>query len=241
MVRSWQRNLAAALIAVAVGVCAAPIPGLVSTGQGAPGSPDPNWEVFFSPVPVSSGFVFSPAQITDSSTYPFPTWVNNAPNSQWISPQAGYGTNYGNYADPAGYYYFRLTFNLTPGYDPATATFSFMVATDNLLNSAWVNGNLVHPGSMNGYTSMTGPFTVGGPGIFQPGLNSLVLIVYNLPAVTIPENINSWNPAGVNVEILSSSIDFVPPPPGEIPEPATLLLCGAGLLAIGLLRTKRSV
>lgn len=220
-------------IAGALGVCAAPIPGLVSTGMGPTASPDPNWQVFFSPVPVSSGFVFSPAQITDNTTYPFPTWTNNAPNSQWISPQVGYGTSYSNYADPAGYYYFRLNFTLGPGYDPNTATFTYMLATDNLLNSVWVNGNMVTPGSTFGYTTMTGPFTVG-PGVFQPGLNSFVVIVYNLPAVVIPENINSWNPAGVNLEIVSSFVEFTEPPPGEIPEPGTLLLCGAGLAAIGL-------
>ncbi|MEJ5370032.1 MAG: PEP-CTERM sorting domain-containing protein [Bryobacteraceae bacterium] len=225
------------MLLVAGSALGTPIPGLVSTGQGSPTSPDPNWEFFYSPVPVTTGFVFSPAYITDSSTYPFPAWTNNAPNSQWISPQAGYGNVYGNYADPAGYYWFRITFNLGPGYDPNTATFTYMISTDNLLNSAWVNGHLVHPGSMMGYTSMTGPFTVGGPGIFQPGLNSFVLIVYNFPAVTIPENINSWNPAGVNVEILSSYVSYTPPPPVDtaIPEPATFFLCGAGLLAVGFL------
>jgi hypothetical protein len=92
------------MLLVAGSALGTPIPGLVSTGQGSPTSPDPNWEFFYSPVPVTTGFVFSPAYITDSSTYPFPAWTNNAPNSQWISPQAGYGNVYGNYADPAGYY-----------------------------------------------------------------------------------------------------------------------------------------
>lgn len=235
---SMRLRLTALVLAGVLGVCAAPIPGLVSTGMGPTANPDPNWEVFFSPVPVSSGFVFSPAQITDSSTYPFPTWVNNAPNSQWISPQAGYGLNYGNYADPAGYYYFRIQFALGPGYDPNTATFTYMLSSDNLVNSAWVNGNLVHPGSTVGYTTMTGPFTVG-PGVFQPGLNSFVVIVYNIPAVTTPENINSWNPAGLNVEIVNSFVEYNEVGP-EIPEPTTLFLCGAGLLAIGLARRRLS-
>lgn len=227
-------------------VQATPIPGLVGTGTGSPGSADPAWQYAYSPTPITSGFVFNTAYVT-SGGYPFPYWVANTASSGWISPNPVYGS--GVYEDAVGYYYFQLSFNLGPGYDPATGTFSFRVSTDNWLNSIWVNGTYVPTsfagdGNLN-HTFWTTPITVGpGPSSgLQSGLNNLVVVVYNKPVEgggTIPSNMATWNPAGLQVEILSSSIDYTPPGNGgEIPEPGTLLMLGSGLLAIGLARIRR--
>lgn len=225
-----------AFLALMLAASAAPIPGLVSTGGSAPATQDPAWQWFYTPTPTST-YNFVPAWVTDASSYPFPYWTANSANSKWISPQQGYGSSYGNYADQVGYHYFLLMYNIPAGYDPDTATFTFNLATDNMLNSMWVNSSLVMNGGVVGYSAMQGPFTIGPtPGMFHNGPNSLVLIIYNesLPNPPDPNNWFTWNPVGVRVEILSSFVEGAPL--GEVPEPGALYLCAAGLFALGLLR-----
>ncbi len=227
------------LLGVALASSAAPIPGLVSTGGSTPGTQDPAWQWFYTPTP-SQTYSFVPAWVTDDSDYPFPYWAANSPSSKWISPQQGYGSSYGNYADEVGYHYFLLMYDIPAGYDPDTATFTFNLSADNMLNSMWVNSSLVMNGGVIGYGSMQGPFTIGPtPGLFRNGPNSLVLIIYNdaLPNPPDPENWYTWNPVGVRVEILSSNVDMLPG--GEIPEPGALYLCAAGLFALGLMRRRK--
>ncbi len=227
------------LLGLALAVSASPIPGLVSTGGSAPGSQDPAWQWFYTPTP-SQTYNFVPAWVTDDAEYPFPYWTANSTVSKWISPQEGYGSEYGHYADAVGYHYFLLMYNIPAGYDPDTATFSFNLAADNMLNSMWINSSLVMTGGVIGYNQMQGPFTVGPtPGLFRNGPNSLVVIIYNeaLPQLPDPNNWHTWNPVGIRLEILSSNVAGIPG--GEIPEPGALYLCAAGLFALGLMRRRK--
>lgn len=227
------------LLGVALAGAAAPIPGLVSTGGATPGSQDPVWQWFYSPTPTQT-YSFVPAWVTDDAGYPFPYWAANSPGSSWISPQQGYGNSYGNYADAVGYHYFLLMYDIPAGYDPDTATFTFNMAADNLLNSMWVNSTMVMNGGVIGYSAMQGTFTIGPtPGLFRNGPNSLVVIIYNedLPSPPDPENWFTWNPVGVRIEILSSNVESIPG--SEIPEPGALYLCAAGLFALGLMRRRK--
>lgn len=217
---------------------ATPIPGLVSTGGATPGSQDPTWQWSFNPTPPAG--VFVPAYVTDDTSYPFPHWVANSAQSKWISPQPGYGTAYGNYADDVGYHYFAIGYYIDSSYNPDSATFQFMMATDNQVAGVWINSTLLSGINTYGYTSLQGPYTVGPtPGLFHTGWNSMVVVIYNaaLPNPPVPTDPYSWNPVGVRVEILSSNIEGGPV--GEIPEPGVLYLCGAGLLSIGLLRLRQ--
>lgn len=223
-------------------ICVAtPIPGLVSTGGAAPGTQDPAWTYFYSPVPVSTGFVFTPAFVTDDAGYPFPTWLPNSGGSKWISPQAGYGPSHGAYSDGAGYYFFTLPFVIGAGYDPDTASFSYQLTVDNTLNSIWLNGQYIAAGGVGTYNTMSGPYSVNAlPGLFKPGINYLSVIVTNTPTGPVDPNIvNTWNPAGLRFEILASDITYTPPPSPEIPEPGTLVLFALGLMALGAKRFAR--
>lgn len=192
-----------------------PIPGLISSGTAAPGSMDPGWLVAYSPTPGASSLSFQPTYTTQGG-YPFPYWLANDSNSSWISPHPSYGGGSGPYADPVGYHYFLLSFNLGPGYDPTTATFSFRLSTDNWLNSIWLNSTYI-PSSNYGnnglnHTFWSAPITIGpGPSSgFVPGVNHLVVVVYNLPVVggTDPDNMATWNPAGLRFDLLSSNIVY---------------------------------
>jgi hypothetical protein len=238
---NMRNKILQALISLVLGVAiagAAPIPGLVSTGGASQGSLDPNWLW----TPVGSGTFLSPyVTQTDSSGFPFYAWVANDAASKWISPQSGYGNDNEIWGDAPGQYMYRLIFNIPGTADVNTATFTYRIATDNVLHSMWLNGHMIQSAPF-GYTSMSGPFTVGpGSGLFLTGQNILDIIVVNTGNNSgIGAVQNSWNPTGLRLEIVSSDI-FIPEPPpsGEIPEPGTMLMMAAGLCGLGLLRCFR--
>ncbi len=235
---------------------ATPIPGLYSTGGSASGTADPNWSVGYSATPVSPSLVtYGTAYTTAEGSpsvfgvgYPFYAWMSNTSQASWISPQDEYGFLSQNYGDPVGYHYFALQFNLGPGYVPSTGTFSFLIAADNEVHSVWMNNTQLLPGIPGvSYTAASGPITIGpgsGNGM-QSGLNTLVVVVYNQPIggypTPDPELPGTWNPTGLWLNFTESFIEYSPPPPpGEIPEPATLLTCGLGLVAIGCWRFRKT-
>jgi hypothetical protein len=226
-----------AVIGLVLGVAiagAVPIPGLVSTGGASQGSLDPNWLY----TPTGSGSFVSPyVTQTDSSGFPFYAWVANSSASKWISPNSGYGNDSEIWGDAPGQYTFRLTFNIPNSADVSTATFTYLIATDNVLHSVWVNGHMVQNAPI-GYSSMSGPFTVGpGAGLFMTGLNYLDVIVVNQGINSGTPSQGSWNPTGLRLEIVSSDI-VIPEGEGQIPEPGTMLMMAAGLCGIGLLRVR---
>lgn len=215
---------------------AAPIPGLTSTGTASPGSLDPNWLW----VPTSGG-TFSNPYVTqnDSSGFPFYAWAANDSTSRWISPNVGYGNDTGVWGDNPGLYTFRLIFNLPANAVLGTGTFTYQIATDNLLHSFWLNGHMVSNASTS-FAALSGPFTVGpGSGLFQAGQNIIDVIILNTGSVAT-SNQGTWNPVGLRVGFLSSYIEIPEPPGGEIPEPGTMLLMAAGLCAVGLLKIRSS-
>lgn len=231
-----------------------PIPGLVSTGTGPTGSADPAWAVAYSATPGPTSLSFAPAMVTVDTGFPFPYWVANSSVSKWVSPNVEYGPGSGVYDDAVGYYFYQLSFNLGPGYDPATGTFTFRFSGDNWLTSIWLNSTQIvtgyeGPGVLN-HNFWTSPITVtAGPGSgLVSGVNNLVVVVYNtgIPGGTNPQNISTWNPGGLRFEVLDSSIVFVPPQGGGggegpvIPEPAAFVLCGLGLASLGWMKLRRA-
>ncbi len=241
-------RLYAGICLLLVAASASPIPGLYSTGGSPAGTTDPNWTVWYSStfVPPPSA-PYNPAYTTAQGSpsfsglgYPFYAWMPNTAQASWISPQPQYGWGSTVYGDPVGYHYFALQFYLGPGYYPSTGTFSFLIAADNEVHSVWMNNTQLLTGIPGlSYNAPSGPITIGpGPGNgLQSGLNTLVVVVYNQPIPEYPGGPDpnfpgSWNPAGLWLAFTHSRIE-------EIPEPATLLTCGLGLIAIGCWRFRK--
>lgn len=235
-----QRFLLAAVLSMAAAL-AAPIPGLVSTGTVAPGLQDPNW--LYSP--NLGGTFLSPfvTQIDSATNFPFYAWAANDSASRWISPQAGYGLDFNVWGDLPGQYMYRLIFNIPSNAILNTGTFTYRIATDNVLHSVWLNGHLINTDPI-GFTSLSSPYTVGpGTNLFLAGQNILDIFVVNTGLSSgTGSNQVSWNPTGLRLLVESSNIDFAAPPPppeGVIPEPGTMLMFACGLCAVGLMRFRR--
>lgn len=239
MIRQQIQRLCQALLLAMAIVSAAPITGLVSTGGATPGNLEPNWT--YAPTLSSSPTFVSPyVTQTDSSGFPFASWIANSTTSRWISPNVGYGVDTGIWGDAPGLYTFRLVFNLPANAIPNTATFTYQIANDNLLHSVWLNGQMIQSSPVGWYNAFTGPITIGPtPGLFLSTGNILDVIVVNTGIVGTSE-VTTWNPVALRFEVLSSNVDLLPgPPPNVIPEPGTMLMMAAGLGAIGLIRYRR--
>lgn len=180
---------------------------------GVVGGIDPNWNIFGT----------GAAYVTSGSPADFPFggvgWLSNDGTSQWISPQASYipGVN-----DPEGGWPFSTTFDLT-GFNPATAVIVGRYVADNQLIS--INGVLQPSAPRDSFQTWTS-FTINSG--FVSGINTLVFDVDNNDSA-------GGGPVGLRVEFTSAEAT-----PESVPEPATLVLLGAGLMGLGLLRRKTS-
>lgn len=190
-----------------------------------------------------------------AGTYPLDgTWLANNANSLWIGPRSNQ-TNPSLpfneiYASSTSPYVYRQVFDLTAlGLNPATASILLGWLSDN--NSAFglsfsqirlcSVASITDPvcsslstvtGSTNageGAASLTSvSLTNGVNGVtFSAGLMALDFVVYNQYIFS------GANPSGLRVEIVSATADAADNP---VPEPATMVLIGAGLIGLGALR-----
>ena len=192
---------------------------LYNTGGATQKAIDPNWT-------VNGG----DAYVTDETAFPFVgllvPWTPNNSVSSWISPQGSYA---GGGSDPGGLYIYSTQFDLT-GYDLASVIIEVNAEVDNQILDMRINGTSAHVFPFVNAFVPEPPFILASG--FLEGLNRLDFVTYNIPQLTP-------NPNGLNVWFDSSgSLTRIPDAP-DIPEPATILLIGAGLIAIASLSKRR--
>ena len=195
---------------------AATITGLFNTGVDnsnvvlADGSIDGHYILTVNP---NSG---SPnAFVVNHNTFPFPPWLADSSTSKWIGPIADQS---GAVTEPAaGNYTYRISF-VCVGADCGTVSLSGNWTSDNI-------GTILHNGGSAGVsgspdTMGLGAFTPFGISGLTQGTNTLDFVVNN----------GAQSPTGLRVEVAVSGV----------PEPSTMMLGALGLLAVGLLRRRRS-
>jgi hypothetical protein len=214
---------------------AAPISTLRNTGLAPAGSADLAW-----------GVNYGPAYVTNS--WPIGVWNSTGSDSAWISPQPvyrlpGLAPFTG---ETAGEYVFTTSFEIPVGFDPLSASFTFRALADNQLTGVRLNSTLFGPsfsfidlfvgGIPQGrpYKEWSPTYTVDNG--FVSGWNTLSFIVTNYPKLGASSDDVAGNPAGLRVEFLESNMEEGDDP-DPVPEPASMLLLGTGLL--GAVRAAR--
>jgi hypothetical protein len=177
----------------------------------AAGAVDPHYSITTNLVSGNSAFVAS------NTVYPLPSpWVPQGPNSQWIAPSL-------DTSGPVGNYTYTTTFDLT-GLNPATAILNGNWTTDNNGGNIILNGNnLGFTTSFTSFFAFNNLFSATSG--FVPGINTLQFVVTNGACG------GCFNPTGLRVEVSGTAA-----PVNPVPEPATLLLVGSGLVGVWLRR-----
>lgn len=156
-----------------------------------------------------------------SGGYPIPPYIGFTGASNWIGPN-----NASDLTSPVGDYVYQTTFDLT-GFDLTTVSLAGNWMTDNNGLSLSINGNpLAFTTGVTSFSSGFSFFTVNSG--FNPGLNYLNFSVRNLSSVVNP----TANPTALRVEISGTGT--------AVPEPATLLLLGSGLVSLAAWRRKHA-
>ena len=194
-----------------------------ATGQNSSGviqtagnSLDANWTA----TNVYTGAVV-PAYVTTSSNADWYSGWNtvSTSNASWIAPFPNDAYDNGNYS-------YSYSFNLT-GYNLATAVFSGMQFTQDDSGQVWLNGI-----ELSGAYESTGgsdysfqPFTVPTSDLLQ-GVNTLTVT---------QEGTDDY----LEAFIMQGTLTVSPSGNSSVPEPATMVLFGAGLAVLAGLRLRR--
>jgi hypothetical protein len=207
-----------ATVAVAISVTmparAGDITGLISTGAGlSEGDIDPNYVVKAAPAVdgVSSGAI----TVVTAGLFPMTIWPTAPAGANWISAFGRRGN-----LDPSvpGNYDYQLTFGVQPG---LAFNITGQWATDNVGTDILVNGASSGQAA-DGLDSLSN-FSVAGVGSAS-GTDTLDFLVENLGV-----------DSGTNATgLLVTGFDYT------VPEPATMIILGTGLISLGLFRRRRA-
>jgi hypothetical protein len=201
-IASWQHAANADVITV-FGT------GVAANGSLLPsGTADPHYQLISYPGQVGNAIAAAYSFDSLPSVY-----LPNGPSSKWISPSNPFGNS------PGGVYIYRTTFDLS-GYNPAAATLTGRIASDNeariILNGA--DTGITTPNI--GYSSFVSFSLTTG---FASGVNTLDIRVNN-------DSFVSFNPTALRLDLSGTVV---------VPEPSTLLLMASAIPAVAWLTYRR--
>ncbi|MDX1984996.1 MAG: PEP-CTERM sorting domain-containing protein [Bryobacteraceae bacterium] len=194
-------------------------------------STDGTWYLASGPTGTRSADLF----ITVNGTFPLDGahYVLNNALASWVSPSSDMAV----YSAANQSYYYAVQFSLA-GFDPATAALTGSWLSDNDGLGVFLNGVNIAQSSLPSFGGFGGPLVnlnvPAGSG-FNGAVNTLVFQVNNGPldgpGGTMP------SPAGVRIQ-LTLSADPLLDPPVDTPEPASIGLMAAGLVALFTFRRR---
>lgn len=177
---------------------------------------DLNYTLAFDASTPGAG-VAGPAFFVDPSKFPISTgnWFADSTTSAWIGP----GHDESTAEDPAGYYTYTTTFDLT-GFNPTTASLTGQWSTDNPGIEILLNGN-VFPFTTpdNAFNQGFFPYAINSG--FSAGVNTIQWVASN---TFCPPPSCGFNPTGFRNEYSVTA--------SAIPEPSAILLLTTGLAGI---------
>jgi hypothetical protein len=180
----------------------------------ANGGFDQNWQIstngttYLSPVVAFPAQIFSPMDTVSAGA----KWITD-PSVRSDSENTGWGTN-----NPV---IFETVFDLT-GFDLATTTLSgfWRLADDTL--SISINGILVPGTAVSSVGSWSTDQAINvGSSFFNPGVNNVLTVVGS-------SRNSRWDAFWFDATVQDAA------PTGEVPEPSSMLLLGAGLGIVAL-------